>query len=317
MQLVSAPDPLTEAREAARVCLDWARDGIRFREMAVTYRDAATYRPLVEAVFTEAGIPVYLDDGPSIAERPLGRRILALLDLIDSPLRRRDVMAFLTDGWLPKETRERYGDAPIGRWESASRRAGVVEGLDQWRARLGALIAREREESEREGAPEWLAERVTRARHLLRFIEDFARLLAAHPERGTWAECLAALRRLVEDVVQDPEEVLGHLDQLAQLDELTGPVEFERFLDTVRAEIQALKAGDLDGGNQGALGLRGVSVLDVNQLRHLRFRAVAVLGLTERSFPPPPAPGPAPARRRARRAQRLGRLDAPPARPRA
>ena len=79
--------------------------------------------------------------------------------------------------------------------------------------------------------------------------------------------------------------MLGHLDQLAQLDELTGPVEFDRFLDTVRAEIRALKAGDLDGGNQGALGLRGVSVLDVNALRHLRFRAVAILGLTERSFP--------------------------------
>ena len=64
-------------------------------------------------MFTEAGIPVYLDDGPSIAERPLGRRILALIDLIDSPLRRRDVLAFLTDGWLPEETRERYGGAPL------------------------------------------------------------------------------------------------------------------------------------------------------------------------------------------------------------
>ena len=111
VSLVSAPEPLSEVREAARTCLDWARDGIAFREMAITYRDASTYRPLVEAVFTEAGIPVYLDDGPSIAERPLGRRFLALLDLIDSPLRRRDVLAFLTDGWLPKETRDRYGGA--------------------------------------------------------------------------------------------------------------------------------------------------------------------------------------------------------------
>jgi hypothetical protein len=32
----------------------------------------------------------------------------------------------------------------------------------------------------------------------------------------------------------------------------------------------------------GAFGRRGVNVLDVNQLRSLRFRAVAVLGLTER-----------------------------------
>ena len=292
MQLVSAPDPLSEVREAARTCLDWAREGILFREMAITYRDAATYRPVVEAVFTEAGIPVYLDDGPSIAERPIGRRILALIDLIDSPLRRREVLTFLTDGWLPKETRERYGNVAVSRWESATRRAGIAEGLEQWRSRLASLIARAREDAEREGAPEWLAERVIEAESLLRFIEDFARLLATHPTRGTWAECLASFRALVEDVVQDPEQVLGHLDQLAQLDELTGPVEYARFLDTVRAEIKALKAGDLEGGNQGALGLRGVSVLDVNALRHLRFRAVAVLGLTERSFPPPPRQDP-------------------------
>ncbi|MDX6563536.1 MAG: hypothetical protein QOD65_3350, partial [Gaiellales bacterium] len=76
VQLVSAPDPLSEVQEAARTCLDWANEGILFREMAIVYRDAATYRPVVEAVFTGAGIPLYLDDGPSIAERPLGRRIL-------------------------------------------------------------------------------------------------------------------------------------------------------------------------------------------------------------------------------------------------
>ena len=33
---------------------------------------------------------------------------------------------------------------------------------------------------------------------------------------------------------------------------------------------------------------RQVNVLDVNSLRNLRFRAVVVLGLVERSFPPPP-----------------------------
>jgi ATP-dependent helicase/nuclease subunit B len=293
IQLVSAPDPLTETREAARTCLDWARAGIPFREMAVTYREASTYRPLVEAVFSEAGIPVYLDDGPSVAERPLGRRILALLDLVDSPLVRRDVMAFLSDGWLPAETRERYGKTPISRWESASRRAGVVEGLAQWRDRLGALIDRERADATNEGAPEWLADRVNDSETLLRFIEDFATHVEAHPESGTWTECLAALRPVLVEYVQDVDDVVGHLDQLAQLDELLiEPVPFDRFLDTVRAEIQALKAGDLDGGRQGAFGLRGVNVLDVNQIRHLRFSAVAVLGLTERSFPPPPRPDP-------------------------
>jgi RecB family exonuclease len=261
--------------------------------MAVTYRQAEVYRPLVEAVFAESRIPVYLDDGPSVAERPLGRRVLALLDLIDSPLTRRDVMAFLSDGWLPDATRERYGGAPTGAWESASRRAGVVQGIGQWRDRLSALIARERTDADAEGAPDWLADRVGAAESLLRFIEDLDSRLRSHPDEGSWSECLTSLRPLLHDYVDDVDAVVGHLDQLAQLDELLiEPVTFDRFLDAVRAEIQALKAGDLESVSQGAFGLRGVSVLDVNQLRHLRFEAVAVLGLTERSFPPPPRQDP-------------------------
>ena len=41
----------------------------------------------------------------------------------------------------------------------------------------------------------------------------------------------------------------------------------------------------------GTMLASGVSVLDVNTLRHVRFSAVAVLGLSERSFPPPPRNG--------------------------
>lgn len=292
VDLVSAPDPLSETREAARTCLAWAAEGIAFRETAVAYRQADVYRPLVEAVFTEAGIPVYLDDGPSLAERPLGRRVLALLDLIDSPLRRRDVIAFLSDGRLPRETRERFGRVPAARWDSASRRAGVVEGIEQWRDRLGLLREREARAAAEDGAPEWVQRRVEDCDTLLAFVEALAADLERRPERASWADSLAYLRGLLATYVDGVEEVAGYLDQLAELDRLVPEVDFPRFVEAVRAEVQALKAGDLDEGQQGAFGRRGVNVLDANQLRGLRFRAVCVLGLTERSFPPPPRQDP-------------------------
>ena len=292
VDLLTAPDPLSETREAARTCLAWAAEGIAFREMAVAYRQAETYRPLVEAVFAETGIPVYLDDGPSLAERPLGRRVLALLDLVDSPLRRRDVIAFLSDGRMPKETRERFGGAPAARWDSASRRAGVVEGIDQWRQRLGLLREREAEAAAGEGAPEWLQRRVEDVDGLLAFVDSLAGDLERHPKAASWADSLSFLGGLLTTYVDGVEDVLGYLDQLAELDLFVPEIEFERFLDVVRAEIKGLKAGDLDEGQQGAFGRRGVNVLDANQLRGLRFRAVALLGLTERSFPPPPRQDP-------------------------
>ena len=293
VELVSAPDPLAEVREAARTCLAWAGAGIAFREMAVSYRQAELYRPLVEAVFAEAGIPVYLDDGPSLAERPLGRRVLALLDLVDSPLPRREVMAFLTDGRMPKETREQFGGAPAARWDSVSRRAGVVEGLEQWRSRLTLLREREAAAAAEEGAPEWLERRVADCDSLLAFIERLGRDLAACPASRQLdrAACLASLPSR-QTTSPEPRTWSATSTSSPSSTTLVPEIERARFLDVVRAEVKALKAGDLDEGQQGAFGRRGVNVLDVNQLRNLRFRAVAVLGLTERSFPPPPRQDP-------------------------
>ena len=67
--------------------LQWAREGRRFWEMAVAYRHGDAYRPLVESVFIEAGIPVYLHEGSPLAERPVGRQTLgAARPVRDGPL---------------------------------------------------------------------------------------------------------------------------------------------------------------------------------------------------------------------------------------
>ena len=67
------PDAPREVVEAARACMDWAREGIPFHEMAVAYRNDEPYRALVESIFDGAEIPIYLHDGTPLAERPLGR----------------------------------------------------------------------------------------------------------------------------------------------------------------------------------------------------------------------------------------------------
>ena len=63
LRLVSAPDPSREVRAAARRCLEWVREGVRFWDMAVAYRHGEAYLPLVEAVFIEVGILAHLHEG--------------------------------------------------------------------------------------------------------------------------------------------------------------------------------------------------------------------------------------------------------------
>ncbi len=109
--------------------------------MAVAYRHGDAYLPLVEAVFVEAGIPVYLHEGSPLAERPLGRQTLGLLELFDGELSRQAVMDFLTDARFPEAMREEYGGIPASRWDSLSREAGIVKGAEQWPQRLEAVRA--------------------------------------------------------------------------------------------------------------------------------------------------------------------------------
>ena len=106
---MSAPDPSREVRAAARACLEWAREGVPFWDMAVAYRHGEAYLPLAEAVFVEAGIPVYLHEGSPLAERPLGRQTLGLLALFDGELSRQAVMDFLTDARFPEALHDEYG----------------------------------------------------------------------------------------------------------------------------------------------------------------------------------------------------------------
>ena len=136
---VSAPDPSREVRAAARACLQWAREGVPFWDMAVAYRHGEAYLPLAEAVFVEAGIPVYLHEGSPLAERPIGRQTLGLLALFDGELSRQAVMDFLTDAKFPEALHDEYGGIPASRWDSLSREAGIVKGAEQWQRRLGAV----------------------------------------------------------------------------------------------------------------------------------------------------------------------------------
>lgn len=296
VRLVSAPDPGREAQAAVRACLRWADEGIAFHEMAIAYRHADPYRGLLDAAFREAGIPAYLHEGTPLAERPLGRQVLSLLDLVDTGLTRADVIAFLADARLPEATFVKYGRVSAARWDAISREAGIVEGLDQWTERL-ATYARERRDRRAPGGngtaaedtpPLWAEERARAAEHLSAFVTDLDATLSARRETAMWGEHLFFLRTALTDYVQGPERVLDSLEGLARLDPLAGSISFEGFADAVRHAIASLRDDGVLAARAGAFGLRGVNVLDVNSLRHLRFRAVAVVGLAERAFPPPP-----------------------------
>jgi RecB family exonuclease len=293
VELTSAPDTVREVWEVARTCLAWARDGIAFHEMAVAYRHRDPYRDLVEEVFDEAKIPVYIHDGRLLSAHPLGRRLLMLLDLAahHETFGRADVMEFLTETEIPETTRERYARVRTSEWETYTRDAGVVEGIAQWRQRLGRLSRQKREEAKHEGR-EWLADVADRIDDLSRFSSDLHEALAARPDEATWDEHLAFLRSLAGVYAEGTAPIIDALADVRALAAVRERATFEEFCRAVRDDLDGRDTSRVLGEPVRLFGRQGVAVIDASSLRHLRFRAVALLGVAERAWPPPSRPDP-------------------------
>jgi hypothetical protein len=286
VRLVSAPDPAREVRAAARALLEWAQEGVEFWEMAIAYRHGEAYRPLVEAVLLEAGIPMYLHEGSPLSQRPVGRQTLALLDLYESDFSRQSVMDFLTDARPPDELWREFDGIPATRWDSISREAGIVSGIEQWAQRL-KLLCDDLGGDEDDEQPDWVAERIADANKLARFIADLNRRLLEHAERASWAQQLDFLEGLLTGYVRGAGEVVKALRGLERFTALEDEVAFDRFLVVVRRAIEKLRSEDVLEGEPGAFARRGVNVVAANSLPGIEFARVCIPGATERAFPPP------------------------------
>ncbi|HJU47622.1 MAG TPA: hypothetical protein VJ689_05795, partial [Gaiellaceae bacterium] len=290
--LVSAPDTVREVWEAARACLTWAGEGIAFHEMAVVYRHRDQHRAFVDEIFREAGIPFYLHDGSPLSEHPIGRRLLALLELIaDESFSRRRVMEFITETEFPRSTRDAYPGLRPSEWDTYSREAGVVEGIDQWRTRLHQLANGRRERAKAEGY-EWLADHAGRIETMLHFFEELHATLASRPEVAPWETHLSFVRALAARYADGLEPVLEVLDELKALSAIQANVNFETFAQTVREQLATRDTSYVLGEPLREFGRTGVAVMDASSLRHMRFRAVYLLGLSERAWPAPVRPDP-------------------------
>jgi ATP-dependent helicase/DNAse subunit B len=290
VRLLSAPDTPREVREAARACLRWASEGIAFHDMAVVYRQPEQYRGLIDEIFREARIPLYLHDGSPLIERPIGRSLAALLTLIGSRLTRASVMEFLTETTLPSTSPERQGEFEPAAWDQLSREAGIVEGREQWLDRLIHLqLSLERSfSSDDTGLSERTVIKVEEIKRMRSFVGEFFAHLDEWPEHDSWEGFRERLRTLASDYIEGVEPVIDALEELDQLGVVAESITYSRFVRAVRAALQQIDSRQVFDEPSGAFGRFGVNVLNVNSLRHLRFRAVILLGLTERSFPPPP-----------------------------
>lgn len=287
-RVVLAPDPEEEAREAVRAVLSHLDAGATdLDRVAVVSRVGSPYRLLLHEQLDRAGLPHHVDLPWSVAQSTPGRVLLGLLDLPERGWRRADLARWLRAGPL------RWRGRPLpAAWDRVARRAGVVQGLDQWRERLATrrdeLVTRH---AEGHLDDEALARRTAELDDLGAFVAELAEVAGAGANRS-WAEwaawCDGVLERyLVADGIAGwPEEDVADLARLREgLTDLGGLDAVDRPPDAAR--FRRVLADELGRRRRrvGRLG-QGVLVGEVAEVVGLDLDLLVIVGLAEGWYPP-------------------------------
>ena len=111
LHLLGFAKPLDELRYAAQEIRRLVREGLRYREIAIVSGDVELYASYVPQVFSEYGIPYFLDQTSPILFHPLLECVRGLLELarrefLYHELSYESIMRVLKSGLLPVEARQ-------------------------------------------------------------------------------------------------------------------------------------------------------------------------------------------------------------------
>jgi ATP-dependent helicase/nuclease subunit B len=99
VRMFMASNTYSEVEDTARDIICLCRDrGMRFRDIAVVTRNLEAYEGLIKSVFSEYGIPFFIDMKRSISDHPLVRLILSALEIFGGNWSYESVFRYLKTG---------------------------------------------------------------------------------------------------------------------------------------------------------------------------------------------------------------------------
>ena len=296
-RLVVAPDPHQELRWVIRHMMRQAACGTAFHRMAVLYRKRDPYGTLIRSELEAARIPVAGVNPGTLGDTAVGRTLNGLMELSDGELKRDSVMSWLTS--CPVKPAEAYAESfSPSRWDSISKEAGIVRGMDQWMRRLSSFSDRQERSAKdleeqgeiSEGRAKAKRSEATAGRDLRQFIEQLESDTKAPIGFKPWVEfCSWAKRLLGTYVGGEPDlpeqeqqslrkirDILSDLQAVGSIKECTN---FEEFRQALKQALQQRL------GHRGKTG-QGVFVAQIASATAMRFDCVYIVGMIEGAVPP-------------------------------
>lgn len=303
VRLVAASNPRAEVEAAAREILRLAREeGMRFREIGVIVADLEAYHDLVHPIFTDHGIPFFIDRRRPVGHHPLVELVRSALDVVCDdwvygpvfrylktdlvPISRREVDLLenfvlahgihgarrWTDG-RPWEYRRPFGpqDAAEGAAPPSKEEADVTRAINEAREKAARALGEFHGKVAGDRKP---------VRDMARALFDLLTDLGVRQRLEEWAR--EALDAGAIEAAREHEQVWNAVMRLLDevVDALGGETtEADGFREIVDAGLEGMTLGLIPPA------LDQVIVGSVERSRHPGLRAAFVLGATYDSFP--------------------------------
>ena len=286
---VLAPDPASEAREAARTVLEALEAGIALHEIAVFHGADASYARLLKEAFDSAKIDTVLLPGIPLSETRAGRGVLALAGLPEKSFPRTAVLDFLNIAPLRSSVPGRGGPVRMmaAVWDRISRESGVTRGAEAWSNGLNMrLHDLEMEAADPRSDNEARARRIQFDREETTALSEMIAALIDRLVGLGEPRPAAAFIRDFSSVVRDYfapgtdglEEVEKEIAQLGTVDAVGGSFGLSSFLLALRANLEAAYLREQRLGE-------GVVIGDYRLAGGLQFRQVLLCGAYEGALP--------------------------------
>lgn len=296
-RLTSAFGIEDEVAAAAKEILRLVDDGgMQFREIGVVARGLEPYQSAIKKIFHEHRIPLAGTFEEPLAEAPLTKTVILLLNLPAKDFLRNQVIDLLSSPYFRLQTIA--GDRSQARadlWDLATRELAICKGAAEWRRlrRYGTRDIQLRpagDDADARSIRIHAADLASLADIVETLMADLLRLPTEASWRvyaELWKELLKKYLGLAPDSQPDgrgaengiESTILDILEQLAGLDSVADRISLADFTHTFQHWLERSAATD-DRRN-----LDGVLALSAAAARGLSFRALFVLGMNEGVFP--------------------------------
>lgn len=283
-----------EVSAAAKEILSLADDGtLQYHEIAVVARSLEPYSHVIKDIFHRHRIPLAGALEEPLAQLPLTKAVILLLNLPAKDFVRGQVIDLLSSPYFQFHNGGREGVLPRpDLWDLATREFAICKGMAEWRRlrrhQRQDLVLRQISADDEPRVMRIPAAQLT---YLADTFESLAGDLLELPAQASWHEYAGAWKSLLKKYLgivlaagssvpaQPGAEILAILDQLGALDSVESCVALGDFSHTFQHWLERSSLTD-DRRNRD-----GVMVLNATAARGLAFRALFIVGMNEGVFP--------------------------------